>query len=75
MPTILAAAVLVIIATILFSLQDHYRASQVPQNRLIVCGSTEHLGQNAGVLAGCRVVPCIEVLPSGEMTTVYFAYC
>ena len=75
LPAALTIATLLIITSILYFLQDHYRTSHLSQNRLIVCGSTESLGPNGGVLTGCRAVPCIEVLPSGEMATLYFAYC
>jgi len=74
-PTALAIVTLLLVGVILYLLQDHYRTSHVTQRRLVICGDAEFLDRNAGILAGCRTIPCVEVLPSGEMSVVYFAYC
>ena len=69
---IIFASLVVLVGT-LHALHAEYHRWENRQERLIIC--SENVTVGTGLFAGCTLVPCTEILPTGESVYASFAYC
>jgi hypothetical protein len=59
----------------LYDLHDRYHVQTRVDEHIILCGQNFTLPPSAAPASICGVLPCTEILPSGDLVSWYFTFC